>query len=720
MAVILGLLSGPSVGIAITEEQRGKIMSKGRVAAVFASMFLGVSARASADEGMWLLNHLPKDDLKAKYGFVPDDAWVEMVQRSCIRVDAGGSASFVSADGLLMTNHHVASDIIADLSDAEHDYIRDGFYARTRAEELRCPKVELSVLMKIEEVTDRVNAGSGSAASPAAAQEARKLAMAAIEKEAKDRTGLHPEIVELYHGARYHLYLYKRYTDVRLVFAPESEIAFFGGDLDNFEYPRFNLDISFLRAYEDGKPAKTPDHLAWSANGPGVGELTFIVGHPGRTQRLYTVEHLHFLRDVHIPLILNCHNQREIALLQFCGRSDEHNRIGKEDLLSVQNGRKAYCGIIEGLLDTRLMKEKERAQASLTRFIASDSERQKKYGAACQNLAKALSDLRPSYAAYFLTGNRRSSLCRLFDIARKLVRAAEERPKPDGKRYEEFRDANLASLELDLFSPAPIYAALEEFRLRDGLIRLGRVLGGDHPMVKTALEGQGPAGRAADLVAGTKLMDVAYRKSLYNGGTSAVAESKDPMILFAKTLEPASRRLRDQYENEFESVQTEAYAKLAGALFEMHGDRVYPDATFTLRLAIGTVEGYEEGGLQVPAMTTIGGAFERAEQRDYQPPYNLPKRWREGQDKLDPATPFNFVCTNDIIGGNSGSPIFNRRGEIVGIVFDGNIHGLIWDFQFDQTRARAIGVHSQAIIEALSKLYDAKDLVAELHGHRSE
>ncbi|HUN81976.1 MAG TPA: S46 family peptidase, partial [Phycisphaerae bacterium] len=485
------------------------------VAAAVASVSFAASVHA--DEGMWCLNKLPKKVWKEKYGFEPSDSWIEHIQKSCVRIGAGGSGSFVSPDGLIMTNHHVGADAIGDVSDEKHNYMRDGFYARTRDQELPCPQMELTVLMKIEEITDRVNAKVTPGMSPAQAEAARKQAKSAIEKEAKEKTGLRPEIVTLYQGARYDLYLYKRYTEVKLVFAPEQQIAFFGGDLDNFEYPRFNLDCCFLRAYEDGKPAHVEHYLKWSAGGPKEGELIFVAGHPGRTQRLYTMDHLRFLRDVHVPLILNAYNEREVALLQFMARGDEQERIAKEELLYVQNGRKAYGGIQGGLLDARIMQRKQESEDSLRNFVKADEKREAKYGAAWGELASALKSSESYYAAYFLTENRRTSLCKLFDFARKLVRAGDERLKPDGERMEEYRDSGLPTLEVTLFSTAPIYDDLETFKLEDSLLRLGRILGGDHPVVRTALAGKDPHTRAKELVAATKLKDVAFRKSLYSG-----------------------------------------------------------------------------------------------------------------------------------------------------------------------------------------------------------
>ncbi|HUN80086.1 MAG TPA: S46 family peptidase, partial [Phycisphaerae bacterium] len=444
------------------------------------------------------------------------------------------------------------------------------------------------------------------------------------------------------------------------------------------------------------------------------GELIFVAGHPGRTQRLYTMDHLRFLRDVHVPLILNAYNEREVALLQFMARGDEQERIAKEELLYVQNGRKAYGGIQGGLLDSRIMQRKQESEDSLRNFVKADEKREAKYGAAWGELASALKSSESYYAAYFLTENRRTSLCKLFDFARKLVRAGDERLKPDGERLEEYRDSGLPTLEVTLFSTAPIYDDLETFKLEDSLLRLGRILGGDHPVVRTALGGKDPHTRAKELVAATKLKDVAFRKSLYSGGAKAIAACDDPMIALARQLDPLTRRIRKQYEDNYESVERSAYARIAQAAFDMNGESVYPDATFTLRLNDGTVKGYDD----VPAMTRFAGLYELCDKHHNKPPYDLPPRWLEGRKRLDLSVPFNFISTNDIIGGNSGSPMFNSRGEVTGLVFDGNLAGLVWDFIFDMDQGRAVGVHSQAMIEAMTKLYEAGPLVDEITGRR--
>lgn len=686
----------------------------GILALAIASL-LAATARSGADEGMWLLNNLPKTELKEKYGFEPSSDWIERIQKASVRFGNGGSASFISSHGLIMTNHHVGADAIQNLSSAEHNYMRDGFYAPTHADELKCPDVELNVLMEIRPVTDRINAAVTDDMSPADAATARQKVMSEIEREAQAETGLKPQIVTLYRGARYDLYLYKRYTDVRLVMAPEDGIGFFGGDIDNFEYPRYNLDITFFRAYEDGKPASTPDYFRWSKAGISENDLIFISGHPGRTRRLYTVAHLEFLRDTWLPLVLNCYYQREVSLLQLAARGAEENRIAREDLLYIQNGRKAFTGMLTGLQDARIMDRKRQEEQSLrSSWTAEDGQKDP-----WSQLDAAIHEVNDWYPAYFLLENRRTGLCRLQGLATKLVRAATERAKPDADRLPEYRDAALASLELDLFSEAPIHMTLERVRLEDGLMRLARILGGSHPAVVDALGGVDPGSRAASLLAGTKLADIAERKRLYEGGLEAVKASKDPMIKFAMEMDEHGLALRKRYEDVFESVETEAYAEIADARFDKYGERVYPDATFTLRLAFGTVKGIHEDNRNVAAFTTIGGAFQHADAHENRPPFDLPKRWMEGKGKLNLSTPFNFITTNDIIGGNSGSPMLNRKGEIIGIVFDGNIESLVWDFQFDDRQARSVGVDARAIIETLTKLYNAKSLVKEITGDMS-
>ncbi len=681
------------------------------VAAIFIA---AVHSNARADEGMWLLNRPPVKLLKEKYGFEPPPEWLEHLQKSCVRFSTGGSGSIVSANGLVMTNHHVGSDCLEELSTPERNLLETGFHAKSRDEELRCLNIELLSLWSIEDVTERVLAAVDQKLSAAEAHEARRKMMAAIEEEAEKKTSLDCKVITLYQGARFHLYSYKRFTDIRLVMAPEQKIAFFGGDNDNFEFPRFDLDICFFRIYENDKPLDFTHHLAWSKNGSAAGDLVFVCGNPGTTQRLYTVEHLKFLRDVEFPATLENLWRREVQLQGFASRSDEHARIASGDLFSVQNSRKANTGILGGLLSPALFRAKETAEHALRQSIAKSPEQNADWGQAWDDIAKSQAKLRTFYQEYSILEGRRGLRSDLLRIARNLVRLAAELPKPSGERFREYRDSELDSLYLGLYSPAPIYDLLEVDRMASGLARMAETLGGGHPLVQKALAGHSPRDRAEALVNGSRLEDVAFRKELAEGGQKAIDARQDPLIRFAAEIDSDARALRKRYEDEIEGVERIAYAKIAAAHFAVKGEDMYPDATFTLRLAFGTVKGYREGGKDVAPYTNLGGAYERMAERKGREPFALTERWLERKSKLDLATPYNFVCTADIIGGNSGSPVLNRAGEVVGIIFDGNIQGLISDIAYTEEQARAVAVDSRGIIECLRKIYDAGALADEL------
>ncbi|RIK82467.1 MAG: serine protease [Planctomycetota bacterium] len=669
---------------------------------------------ASADEGMWLFNDPPRTLLKERYGFEPSDAWLAHLQRASVRFNSGGSGSFVSSAGLVMTNHHVGADALQKLSTEEHDLLAEGFHARTHAEEKKCVDLELNVLVEIADVTDQVNAAVKPGMSAADAFAARRAAMSTIEKDSLDKTGLRSDVVTLYQGGRYHLYRFKKYTDVRLVFAPEQDVAFFGGDPDNFEYPRYDLDITFFRAYEDGRPAKIEHFLKWSQAGAKEGELTFVSGHPGRTNRLNTVAHLEFLRDVTYPWTLQVLRRREVLLSTYSERSIENARRAKDDLFGVANGRKARIGGLDGLQDPAIMGKKRAEERALRDAVAANPKLAEEAGSAWEEIDKTLAVNREISRDHALLERGHAFYSRLFTIARTLVRLAEENEKPNAERLHEYADAGRDSLEQDLFSEAPIYADLETVTLGDSLSLLMEARGADDELVQKVLAGKSPKERAAQLVAGSKLADVAVRKKVAEGGKKAIEAADDPMILLAKLVDPAARAVRKRLEEEVEEPQRQAYAKITNAKFAIAGTSVYPDATFTLRLAFGPVKGYEEGGKAIPAWTTIGGAFEHAAAHNHQPPFKLPKRWMERKDKLKLDTPFNFVSTADIIGGNSGSPVVNREGEVVGIIFDGNIQSLVLDFVYSDKVARAVSVHSAGIIESLKSVYDAKELVGEI------
>lgn len=670
-----------------------------------------------SDEGMWLYNAPPRQILKERHGFEPSAVWLEHIQKSSIRFNSGGSGSFVSEDGLIISNHHVGADDLQKLSDEKHNYLRDGFHARTREEEKRCLDLELNVLQNIEDVTERVNAAVAPGLSADAAFAARRSVMAAIEKESLEKTGLRSDVVTLYQGGAYHLYRFKRYTDVRLVFAPEQQIAFFGGDPDNFEYPRFDLDICLFRAYENGRPAKVEHYLKWSTAGVSDNELIFVSGHPGNTSRKLTVAELEYLRDQKFPYILARLHRLEVLLTAWSGRSDENARRAKDFLFGVQNSRKAREGFQAGLLDPQIMNGKKAAEKQLRAALAARADL-KDTLAAWDQIQAAQQTTAPEALAYNLLEGGHAFGSTLFHVARTLLRAADEKTKPNGERLREFRDSNRESLELDLFSAEPIYDDFETLRLADSLSWLTEKLGCDHPLVKQVLANESPRARAAQLISGTRLKDVAFRKKLYAATPAELQAVRDPMLELARAVDTEARRLRKIVEAQDE-VKRQAYAKIAAAKFAIEKGSTYPDATFTLRLAFGLVKGYEEDGRKIPCQTTVAGLYERSTAHHEKPPFDLPPRWLERKAKLDLATPFNFVSTADIIGGNSGSPVVNRAGEFVGIIFDGNIQSLVLDFIYTDAQARAVSVNSQSILEGLRKVYDANALAEELVGGKA-
>jgi thioesterase domain-containing protein len=682
--------------------------------AVPLAVLLVALPRVHADEGMWLFNNPPRELLKKRYNFDPTDKWLEHVQKSSVRFNSGGSGSFVSADGLVMTNHHVGAGDLQKISDEKNNYLRDGFYARTRAEEKKCKGLELNVLMSIEDVTARVNAAVTKDMTPQQAFEARRTVQAEIEKESLEKTGLRSDVVTLYAGGLYHLYRFKKYTDIRLVFAPEQQIAFFGGDPDNFEYPRYDLDVCFFRVYEDDKPAKIEHFLTWSRDGAKDGELVFVSGHPGRTNRQNTVAELEYLRDTGYPYLMQRLNRLEVALAAWSGRTEENARRAKDDLFGVQNSRKARTGGLGGLLDPKLFGRKAEEERALRAAVAKDSKLAD-VANAWDVVAKAEQRRKELIRDVTLLENGAAFNSELFTIARTLVRAAAEKPKPNGQRLREFADARLASLEHQLFSDEPIYPDYETVKLADSLTFLATQRPGDE-LVQKVLAGKSPRERAYELVSRSKLADVEVRKKLYEGGQKAVDASDDSMIALAKLVDPASRKVREVFETEIDEPKRQAYAQIARARYAVEGTNTYPDATFTLRLAYGTVKGYEEDGKKVPPFTDFAGMYAWSKEHNNTPPFDLPPRWAQRKDKLDLKTPLNFVCTADIIGGNSGSPVINKDAEVVGLIFDGNIQSLVLDFIYTEEQARAVSVCSQGIVEALRKVYDAGALADELTG----
>jgi hypothetical protein len=575
--------------------------------------------------------------------------------------------------------------------------------------------LELNVLQSIEDVTERINAAVKPGMSSAEANVARRAAMNTVEKESLDKTGLRSDVVTLYHGGLYHLYRFKKYTDIRIVFAPEKDIAFFGGDPDNFEYPRYDLDICFLRVYEDGKPAKIEHYLKWSLKGAGDNELVFVSGHPGRTDRLDTMAHIEFLRDKVFPQTMRKLFRWEVALSTYSGRNRENARRAQDDLFGVQNSRKARLGMLAGLQDPSILSRKRAEEQQLRQGAQEKASLLKEpIGDPWSDVVAALKVWDSIYYDWDLLEQHSAFHSELFGIARTLVRLADESAKPNAERLREYRESNLESLKFELFSEAPIYDDLETTLLADSLSMLAEMKGLNDPLVQKILAGNSPRERAAQLVDATKLKSVELRKKLAEAGPEAIRESHDPMMELALLVDPQARSLRKTYEDQVEEPLRQAYAKLSAARFAIYGTEVYPDATFTLRLAFGQVKGYTEQGKPIPPWTAFAGLYERANEQGNVAPFALPRRWIERKDQLNPATPFNFVSTADIIGGNSGSPVVNRNNELVGIIFDGNIQSLVLDFIYTEQEARAVAVHSASILEALRKVYNAERIVKEI------
>jgi V8-like Glu-specific endopeptidase len=674
-----------------------------------------IAAPALADEGMWTFNNFPSETVQKKYGFAPTSEWLDHVRLASARMAEGCSASFVSPNGLVMTNHHCAHSCIQQLSTAKRDYVQTGFYAKTEKDEVKCPALEINQLTDISDVTDRV-LGATSGLTGKAYTDAQKKITSEIESTcANNNDRVRCEVVSLYEGGKYHLYKYRRYQDVRLVFAPEFAIAFFGGDPDNFNFPRYDLDVSFVRVYEDNHPAKTDNYFKWSAAGVKDGDLTFVSGNPGGTSRNWTVAQLEYERDVRLPDRLFLGEQMRGLLTEFQERGPEQKRYSNDTLFYVENSFKALRLRFETLTDKVFFATKVAAENELRAKVDADPAKKKEYGDAWDAIATALVQQKNVRKPVNYVGFGGGFQSRLFGIAQTLLRAGDERLKDNAVRLEEFSDARLPQLRAHLLSPAPIYKEFEIFTLTASLMKMREELGADDPLVRKFLGKKSPAELAKELVNGTRFKGgkegVALRQKIWDGGKKAVDASDDPMILFAKLVDPDARALRKHFEDDIDSVVRKNSERIAKVRFDIYGTSTYPDATFTARLSYGTVKGFPENGQEVKPITTLAGAFDRATGRD---PYKLPDSWDTAKARLDLGTPFNFCSTTDIIGGNSGSPVVNQAAEIVGLVFDGNIYSLGGDYGFDEATNRTVSVHSAALIEALDKIYGARRIVSEL------
>lgn len=669
-----------------------------------------------ADEGMWLFNKPPKDIFQKKYGFTMSQEFMDHLRLSSISF-GGASGSFISPDGLVLTNHHVGQGALQNLSTKDRDLMKTGFYARTRAEELKVPGMELRVLREIEDVTDRVLVAEKPSMTPAEAADARGKVMAALEKETTEKAGLRGVVVTLYAGGMYHLYKYKLYNDVRIVFAPEYAIAFFGGDRDNFTYPRYDIDICLFRIYENDQPLRSNNYIEWSTAGLKEGDLVFCSGHPGSTGRLLTYAQLEFLRDTSYPFTIANYKRRQAYMHEYGNRGAEQARIALRNLFGIENSLKATTGYQSGLLDKALMEKKLKEEQALRSSVARNPDLERQFGAAWDEVAAAEKVYASFYRPMVLFERANGFYTTYFTIARNIVRLAMERAKPNADRLREYRDAGLPSVERGILSPAPIYDEFETLKLSDSLAQLQEELG-DWQETKWILGGRPPQDVARELVAGTKLRDLAVRKRLLDGGLEAVYQCQDSMIKLALLVDPVSRGLRARYEKEVDAVETRNGARIAQAMFKLEGTSIPPDATGTLRLSFGVVKGYLENGKKIPYETTFAGLYERSDKAGNKDPYVLPESFLKKRSAVRLSAPVDFVSTADSIGGNSGSPLVNRKGEFVGVLFDGNIQSLPTRFVYEDKISRSVMVHGQGIIEALLKVYDAKRLVDEILGRK--
>lgn len=652
-----------------------------------------------SEEGLWPLNQVPREEIFKEYGVDIDEAWTQSAQNSCLRVSAGGSASFVSPHGLVMTNHHVGSQAIYGCSSEEKDLIQDGFYAKQLEDELKCPNLYMDQLVAIRDVTSEVNAEVTSGMSLDEKEEKRKEAIAEIKKKAHEETSLHPEVVKLYQGARYHLYFYKRYNDIRLVMAPEIGIASFGGEIENFEFPRHDLDVAFFRVYEEGKPLNNLNYFRWSTEGPMHDEPLFVLGHPGRTERLFTFDHLCFHRDHTYPMLMEFINGRMEFFETFSSKGKEQARIASHDKGRYSNAKKAYAALALGLNgDTILFNKEIQEKALLLKLSPEERE-------VWKTLASSLEDAKDYYSDYFYLEGSGSNYCKLYVWAHQLLRLAEEKKKPNALRLKEYVETEIPTLEQSIAADEPIYLEYEREFMSYSLDQMKKVLGESHPAVQAISE--------EDWISGTELHDPAVRKK-YLEHPELIEESKDPLIALARTLDPYAREAREKMTNGMIAATNESYAKIVPLIFEKRGESMYPDATFTLRLSVGCLKGYFEGDQYILPTSKFGEAYIKDINHYHQEPFALPKKWLERRSLIDESTPFNFVSTHDIIGGNSGSPVINTKQEIVGLIFDGNAHSLTWDFEYNDRKGRAVSVHSRGILHALDKIYQADRLVKEL------
>ncbi len=676
------------------------------------ALLLSVPVFLQADEGLWLANQFPRAEVEKKYGVAITDAFLTTLQHSSVRFNSGGSGSFVSPDGLLFTNHHVGADCIQKMSSKDRDYLKEGFLAKDYAAEKACPDLEVNLLLKISDVTAQIRSGIPETATPADDNRARRANIARIEKDCAGTTGNRCDVVTLYSGGMYNLYEYKKYTDIRLVFAPEFAVAFFGGDPDNFTFPRYALDACFFRAYENGKPVRPRHYLPFSKDGAKEDELTFVSGHPGSTARLFTLAQTELARDLSVPFTLRRSSGLMKAATEYGNRGPEQMRQRNDIYFSASNTFKAYTGFATGLNDSRLMDRKRQEEARLKDAVLSDPDKKTVYGNIWDDIAAAVAELRKYYLRYSCYEYAAFNASELMWFGKTLERMAVEDKKPNGERLKEFTDSGRPALEQMLYSKAPIYPELEAAMIAENFRFIAQELGADDPVLKKALNGRKPEEVAAEAVKNSKLADPEFRRKLASDPRALAAAKDDGILRLIRVFDGPGREYRKRFEEDYSARLNRISPKLAQARYDVYGMREYPDATFTLRLTYGRASGYTDAsGRKIPWATEMAGIFPHATGKD---PLALPQSWLGAKESIAPGTAFNFVTTCDIHGGNSGSPTVNAKGEIIGIVFDGNMESLPNRYMYDSVRARSVHVASQGIVEALRKVYKADRVLKEL------
>jgi Peptidase S46 len=688
---------------------RGKKMRPVSALTLLLAM-LFLSATVVADEGMWTYDNFPAAKMRARYGWAPDAAWLEHARLASLRLTLGCSASLVSSDGLVMTNHHCARECISDLSNAQHDYVAQGFYAATAAQEQKCPAMEANQLVKITDVTQQMEAATAGK-SERAFHEAERAAKAQIESACGTAADVRCEVVKLYQGGVYDLYKYRRFQDLRLVFAPEEDAAFFGGDPDNFTFPRYDLDVSFVRIYDKGKPLHSDIFLKFATAAAKEGDIALASGNPGATQRGDTLAMLEYFRDYGQPFGLNLLSELRGVLWEYATKGPEQARTSRTLLFDVENSLKGVKGGQLALVEGSLIADKSRAESDFRKRVAADAQLAGNYAGAWDAVAGAVQHQRITHVRNSLLENMPSFYSQLLAQAITLNRYAAEAGKPDGQRLEAYSDANFPALRQRILSPAPVYPELEKTMLTWWLTKVREYLGSSDPDVRTLLGEGSPEEIATAVVDGTKLGDASIRAQLLSGGPQAIDAYHDPLFDFVRRLDPLARAVRADTENNVQSVITKNSALIAKARFALEGTSNYPDATFTLRLSYGAVADYQEDGHTVPPTTDFAGAYAHATGRD---PFALPSTWMAAEKSVHPQAILNFVTSNDVIGGNSGSPVISRSGEVIGLVFDGNIQSLGGNFGYDGRDNRTIAVATTGIIEALKSIYHAERLEKEL------